>query len=106
MTDDLATWLTQLWDECEKAAREWQGEIEAEIVIPARMLGGIVDPWRELARIAADRQILADYLDACRSYTIERTPFREGQRFGLLMALSRLAEAHADRPGYQEAWKP
>ncbi len=132
--DDLAAWLTQIWDGQEATARaategpwKWQAVAPphkyalvgkgGRMVVPSRTpdvwpsvsdatFMEANDPASVLARIAADRQILADYLDACRSYEIERTPFREGQRFGLLMALARIAETHADRPGYQEAWRP
>ena len=111
--DDLAAWLTQIWDEQEKIA---QGVVDRSAPDEATIY--LEDPWPEeaaylphikpasvLARIAADRQILADYRYYEADYRANPTPTLEGQRFGLLLALTRLAEAYADRPGFREEWR-
>jgi hypothetical protein len=175
--DDLAAWLTQIWDEDERLAKDatagpWAAEASscinrlpggqaqesvswfvsspaddgengwsmvAAVERDARddsLWGGIWnpadaahiarhDPKAVLARIAADRRILArltalededrrqqrDYQD----WAPGKNPPRRPARFnsleleeiaGLRIAVKLLALPHADRPGYQEAWKP
>lgn len=126
MTADLADWLTQVWDEQEEAAREayyegqrWLPEEESVITAPdwdvvytadrkvdARHIARH-DPASVLARIAADRQILA----RCSAHlppTSDRHLLTD-----VAMALAVLAEAtirdlaqpYADRPGFEEAWR-
>lgn len=78
------------------------------------------DYERVLARIAADRQILALYADARDSYDSIRNTFADDdsprakvERAGYAQATAALqgvvrllASAHADRPGYNEQWRP
>lgn len=64
------------------------------------------DPASALARIAADRQILATYL-AYRDAPERMTDVRADSWWRALDEVVRLlALPHADRPGYQEAWRP
>ena len=128
--DDLAAWLTQIWDEQEKAAQEardatlhtpWAGP-----VITQHMT--LNNPTVVLAWIAADRQILA--LHAARP--IRRTrreeasgrPLRPGDLRVVCDECSGdddpyidqvaypcetvrlLALPYADRVGYREEWRP
>lgn len=60
----------------------------------------------DLDDIAAKRAIIEDYEDHVKTYRDEPTPAGEGIRFGLLLALARIAEGYADRPGYDVEWKP
>jgi uncharacterized protein DUF6221 len=139
MIEDLAAWLTQIWDEQEKAARQaldlsnahiptasayvveyvWSRQLLLDGAFQtAWTMPGAPPPSEVLARIAADRQILAlhqpdrpratedDYwgdrkcpgcgwqLDVADGSTLDCPTVR-------LLALP-----HADRPGYQEAWRP
>lgn len=118
--DDLAVWLGQIWDE-DKAQAEAAGKAEGDPVwsdggpysdnvitdsggaVAYGSWGGLGDatrgfiarhdPASVLARIAADRKILElmeyAYDDATYRYVVKL-----------------LGSAYADRPGYQEAWKP
>lgn len=104
MTDDIAAWLTAIWDEDE-----------------ARLTGptfcGPVWPTTDqlLARIAADRQILAlhgpehddigsmilgPFCQICRyDEGLDKDPYP-------CPTIRLLASAHASRPGYSEEWRP
>ena len=116
--DDLVAWLTQIWREQEKAAlaalEHEEGDEGPFLRHAADYLGwelaehiALNGPASVLARIVAERQILADYEDHVATYRDDPTPAGEGQRFGLLLALARLAEGYADHhPGYQEDWRP
>ncbi len=165
MTADLVAWLTQVWDEQEKAAREaTEGPWEAEasscinrlpggkadewvawyIRSPAddgengwsmvaaverdardqKLWGGIWnpadaafiaanDPASVLARIAADRQILAlhqplrldfDPITGC-STCSHRNDWEELQVPYPCPTVRLLAQPQADRPGFEEAWR-
>lgn len=66
------------------------------------------DRWseRRLAECEAKRRIVEDYIDHCATYRAAPTPFGEGERFGLLLALARLVDAHTDHPDYLPEWKP
>ena len=135
--DDLAAWLTQIWDERE-AQFVKACEAEAEYLRSDGMPDTTADEVREfwlrpesdtgwaldLARIAADRQILArltaleteqkrlnreyqDWVDGNDSTHPKPARFSETERkeiLGLRMALRFLASAYADRPGYREEW--
>ena len=129
MTDDLAQWLTQIWDEDEARVRAaiaddggQDGGFEDDFarltghgplgVLPrfgeaaARMIVWQT-PRRDLDRLAADRQILALHhpngrnilgypvCDAC-------TPLKPTP----CPTVRLLALPYADRPGYQEEWRP
>lgn len=132
-TDDLAVWLTKIWDQDEAVARRdakawfagrlfdylggchWESvdaflDIANEIgqIMKAEMVGVIsADPDCALARIAADRQILALHrpngrnilgypvCDACTP--LKPTPCQ---------TVRLLALPYADRPGYREEWRP
>lgn len=58
---DYVAFLTARYDEVEERVREWQGKLDSDLPIPASMLGGIVNPERAFADIAAKRAIVADY---------------------------------------------
>ena len=137
--DDLVAWLTQVWDEQEKAARAafsnqedpehgWGEQGRAVTphvgVIHEDVQRAHVVAWHPgvvLARIAADRQILAlhrpsggDCRTCCGEPYIEEywdgeTETTEWKRADLpwpCPTVRLLAQQYADRPGYQEAWKP
>ncbi len=136
-SDDLADWLTQIWDEQEKLARAaqddapsltWEAEkvydgvytiqlgpsehpdndsydVGWDVRMPREIARYIAanDPASVLARIAADRQILAMHTgnhecpsveDNCGWVTDDRCS-----------TVRLLALPYADRPGYQESWK-
>jgi hypothetical protein len=126
-TDDIAAWLTAIWDEQEKLVGNevdvlaeffpaskgyswkyrWSRLIWHDGVGPSTStMPGAPSPTEMLARIAADREILAlhdlapDHLTGkphwCR-LDLETQPCR---------TLRALASAYATRPGYQEAWRP
>lgn len=138
--DDLAAWLTQIWDEDQQAAEAcaevypspWDvsdrghtayvradephfrlvAELEQHPAVDG-WLGDRLqhiarhDPAATLARIAADRQILARYrhaLDQRRDHPDDLAS--AGSLLALLGIVKLLASAYADRPGYQEAWRP
>ena len=122
MTDDLVTWLRAALDEDERVARAaspspWtldeqsgRGEVWADITAANRdavcdtesgALGPSLDtarhlfrwqPARVLAEVEAKRRILDLY--------------EELYEPGLYEAVALLALPCADRPGYQEAWRP
>ncbi len=116
--DDLSAWLTQVWDadEARLSAPTFCGPVWPTTV-------------QMLARIAADRQILADYRKVLRQQEensdefalLMRQPGEDYERLnqvktfgwqvqGRVEALSAvvrlLASPHADRPGYQSEWRP
>ena len=142
--DDLVAWLTQVWDEQEKAARDrwtmnplappievqYGGGINPDMVTvsaPGSRLTRTMTPEeyqrtyllpapdeRALARIAADRQILAQReryraelskssADPARQMNI---PILVNVILALDETVKIAGSAYADRPGYQEAWKP
>ena len=150
MADDLAAWLTQIWDARQRlyehapdfveedSARGpgWgkAGGDECEVCGDYQFSGYesvVKEAWYEhmerhhqrrevLARIAADRQILADWQQAngehqswCEEYddfgAIEDYGRADKVR-GALESLERivriLALPYADRPGYREEWRP
>lgn len=142
MTDELAAWLTQIWDEDQALAerlaedqRSWtwtpdaayphyRGEVR-EIFLQAcntedpqfiqYEAGEHIarhDPATVLARIAADREILALADEASGLDSQVDGEFRLGRRDLAVepyvgdLILRQLAAPHADRPGYREEWKP
>lgn len=121
---NLAAWLTQIWDEEE---RQFDAACEAEAAylrsdgLPGETAESVREFWLSpeagtdwplrLARIAADRNILALQQKAwARSVTDDPDPegveWLLGHRWGLHEAVKLLALPYADRPGYQEAWRP
>ena len=114
---DLAAWLTQIWDEQEDQF-EKACEVEAEALCHDGMPGTTAEDIREfwlkpetesgwplqLARIAADRQILALHTGN------HECPYWDshGEWWEDLYCPTQflLASAYADRPGFQDAWKP
>ena len=105
--DDLGAWLTQVWDEQEKAAHyildggHWRG-IHVDSATEVAVHIEAWNPASVLARIAADRQILALHTG------VHECPFWDGhgERWEDLYCPTALllATAHADRPGFQKAW--
>jgi hypothetical protein len=117
---DLANWLTAVWDEEERLAKKAGGDrwiIDGSIVHENRPHEDVVDwvydeadehiayhdPASVLARIAADRKILAAWL-----YLAEGTgPLSDelaGQLKAYGWAVQYIAEAHRDRPGFRSEW--
>lgn len=116
--EDLAAWLTQIWDEDQAVALGAEGHsvFDGTGVVADRHARGTVvvrspvarhiarhDPAAALARIAADRQILA----ACqRVYRAKDREYGDGSHDLADEILDLLATPYADRPGYREEWKP
>ena len=129
MADDLAAWLTQIWDEQEKAARaafsnqadpeEGWGEDGRAVtphvgVIHEDVQRAHVVAWHPgvvLARLAADRQILALH-----KHTADPVGWidcgtcgeagHEADKVKWCQHVRLLASPYADRPGYREEWRP
>lgn len=89
-TDDIAEWLTAIWD-----------EDEARLSHPT--FCGPVWPTTDqlLARIAADRQILTE----CSIVLEGKEPGHMRERVLAWTILRLLASVHRDRPGWREAWQ-
>lgn len=117
-TVGLAAWLTQIWDEEEQLAIKAGGDrwiIDGSIVHENRPHDDVVDwvydeadehiayhdPASVLARIAANRKILAAYQDAAPPYA---TADQQVTHDVLKDVLRTLAWAHAGQPGYQLDW--
>lgn len=111
--DDLAAWLTRVWDEqekrsggihaedCESIPREgYNGPFPCDCGVPALML----------AQVAAEKQILTLHV-----YTVDGSGWvdctncgevgRETE--GVTECLHRrlLAQPYANRPGYRDEWR-
>jgi hypothetical protein len=97
-TVDLATWLTRIWDEEEARERE-QTYIEFTSAFEqVNYKGNLLT----LARIAADRKILA----ACeRVYRAKDREYGDGSHDLADEVLSLLASPYKGREGWQEAWE-
>ena len=91
MTDDLAAWLTQIWDELEKA------------LLSNVQMFAVSRP--ELARIAADRQILA-FVQRVQKYAGDPPGWDSDDADALWHVVRLLAVPYADRAGYREEWRP
>lgn len=63
------------------------------------------DPADTLARIEAERAILAEYASAAGFY-IRHKKFPAGEAQGLLTAVRALASGYRHRAGWQEGWAP
>lgn len=146
--DDLVAWLTEIWDEQEKAAKDaalmsgWDGFGESRIasgsewsasyhVVKRKRAEGepiesrkgreladcgnlnlerakfiaANDPASVLARIAAERQILAAWVSSEESGRGRLPDWFGGFAAGLQQAVLLLAQPYADRPGFRDAWR-
>jgi hypothetical protein len=111
---DLASWLTAVWDEIQEIAVNADGETyfldDGEYTLK---LMEAMPPASVLARIAADRKILALHArvvrfqfdgqiaygcDACKDGPIQDADYWP---CGTVLAL---LERHADRPDHPESW--
>jgi hypothetical protein len=109
-TVDLAAWLTRIWDEEERRYGGHEEDCDEQFKRPCDCIYGVV-----LARIAADRKILEDAVDA--SETLgqieagEISADHEGRERAeweaeiLWRPVRHLASTHVDRPGFQEEWR-
>lgn len=120
---DLATWLTAVWDEEERLAIKAGGDrwiLDGGIVHESHPSREVVDwvydeadehiayhdPASVLARIAADRAILAEYVARDKDVDLMLGPDCERQRewSGLRLALRLKAEQYKSRPGFNPEW--
>jgi hypothetical protein len=124
MTDDLIVWLTAIYDAREAACREAQkaietysalaaeGTLELRWMLQLRKDGifqggwdmpGPPTPTEDLARIAADRQIL-------RRHSPNQPAAKQwcdtDQLTWPCSTARLLASPYAARPGYREEWRP
>lgn len=119
----IAEWLTAIWDEQEEEAREaldlssWVTEQDGLTIEWrwVRMLRhadrggaastsycpGALSPADQLARVASDREILADLGMYC--FDTPGHPCGTCERVGC-RTLRRMASAYATRPGYLPEW--
>ena len=130
-TDDIAAWLTQIWDEQEQAeGRRFRSR--KDVPQPSSVMHGwpeddcvtirrydsdsetamrhvdyiaeFLEPSPDqftLARIAADRAILAE----CSIVLESKDPKRLGERILAWAVVRQLASVHRDRPNWREAWQ-
>ena len=94
--DDLVAWLTQVWREDAKRFGGHEEDCADWLHGPCDCINGEM-----LARIAADRQILAE----CCIVLEDKAPGRTRERMLAWTVLRLLAGGHRDRPGWQEAWQ-
>lgn len=133
--DDLAGWLTQVWDEQEKVAKaatpgpwKWQdpgppnkmallGDNGRLMIVPSRTpdvypsvydadFMEANDPASALARIAADRKILAEFVARDKDVDLMLGPdcLRQREWSGLRLALRIKAAQYRSRPGFNPDW--
>lgn len=137
--EDLAAWLTAVWDEEERLASDdltpgpWTLEYECpegehdhdwdEVWIAGHHRSTVAgfnerytcaprdaahivrqQPASVLARIAADRKILADYQRLLFDDPLRRTDYFRGQRDALEYVVKHKAEQYADREGFRSEW--
>lgn len=109
--DDLVRWLTGVWDEEEALAKKAAGGVGEAYIDGYGHLN--VPRHQVLARIAADRKILAWCTERDRIFVgglgddqSDPAKYVDGHlKHGADSVVVRLlAERHADRPGYQESW--
>lgn len=100
---DLVEWLTKILDEDEKAAKraggsitEMQNDNYGQLLVPSSWV---------LADIAAKRAIIAQHTpdSALCFWTNEGWRTHDDE---VCDTLRLLASAYADRPGYDESWRP
>lgn len=60
---------------------------------------------RILADIAAKRAIVAEFEQVHADYQVHHTPTLEGQRFGLMKAVSMLVQPFAEHADFDPAWR-
>jgi hypothetical protein len=117
--DTLAAWLTQIWDK-----REAEFDKAAEAAAEDCRNDGMPDTtgeevkaywqtlpdwggWKErLARIAADRQILALHSGSAALCSWSQDGNDTHYRDDPCETLRLLALPYADQPGYREEWRP
>jgi len=130
-TVDLADWLIQIWDEEEEAARfaldlteraypadEFDIEWRWARLSSHKTSGGggssfepgAPSPASVLARIAADRKILARYERACARADDPNESALVRNDWGVIAStyetvLCELASPYADHPGFREEWR-
>lgn len=122
--DDLAAWLTAIWDERQRACQEAQEAIEAHSALSADgtlelrwmlqlrrdgvfqtgwTMPGPPTPAEDLARIATERAILKLHSPN----QVADKPWCDTDQLTWPCRTVRLvAVAYAARPGYQDAWRP
>ena len=64
------------------------------------------DPARALRDVAADRQLLWAYEDACRWHQPYPDDLDDGRREGLETAVKIRAVVYSDHPDYRQEWAP
>lgn len=121
---DLAAWLTAIWDEEERLATEAGGDrwvlAGSGIIHEGQPFSDVVDwvfgeagghiaahdPASVLARIAADRAILAEFVARDKDVDLMLGPdcLRQREWSGLRLALRLKAEQYKDRPGFNPDW--
>ena len=97
--NDLASWLLEHIAEDERIAEEWRGEplisrVLAECEAKRRIVETLDIAERNFQGV---HRAAADYA---------RVELAMALRDALLYAVQLLALPYADRPGYQEAWRP
>lgn len=131
-TDEMVAWLGKIWDEDESAAHavkplgevvvmggerhpeSWSHSrytVASEDGYPRTLSDpeavrhfGRHEPTAVLARIAAERELLAEYRETVTYYDNVSAP--AGEVTGLETALKIIASGYAARAGYDEGWRP
>lgn len=110
MTDDIAAWLTAIWDEDEKSVERAVGDSPSAPPITVDNYGYLtVSRSVMLARISAERALLARYVEL-----VEWRDWLEPDASGgahiaveyMWEAVKIIASGYAARPEYDEAWRP
>jgi hypothetical protein len=105
--DDLVEWLCGQLDEDERVAREAMRENPLGLVLclhlppEAQQHNARHDPARTLREVEAKRKILA-----LTRFNAQFPDFEGGYDSACEDVIKLLAEPLADRPGYQEEWRP
>jgi hypothetical protein len=109
-TATLSEWLSEQIAADETVARDWMhNPSKVQIFGGGTGYERLVDPAHVLAVCAAHRRIvdLSDAIDA-EMRNLAGTPAEHiavARRSACDVALTALATAYADRPGFQEAWR-
>lgn len=126
---EMIGWLEKIWDEDEKAAKWASTDLEEVLRMRADQVVmrskrrhqkdadgtwhtmqwaadwvKVAGPPVTLARIAAERALLAEYRETATYYDNVSAP--AGEVTGLETALKIIASGYAARPGYDEGWRP